>query len=61
MREVQFEQAVFGLYLNATGLEETDTYRNFGSILTQNEMCRFGSAAGLRAPSRWGSELLPTT
>jgi hypothetical protein len=53
MREVQFQRAVSGRYLNATGLEETDTFRNVGTILTQNAMCRFGSAGGLRAPSRW--------
>jgi hypothetical protein len=34
---------------------------NFGSICIQHAMCRFGSAAGLRAPSRWGSELLHPT
>jgi hypothetical protein len=26
MREVQFQRAVFGRYLNATGLDETDTF-----------------------------------
>jgi hypothetical protein len=34
MREVQFKRAVFGRYLNATpnaGLEDTDTFVNFGS------------------------------
>jgi hypothetical protein len=55
MREVQFQQAVFGRYLNATGLDETDTFGNFGSICIQHAMCRFGSAAGLRSPLRWGS------